>query len=225
MDFWKVYRLVFNKRWLIVSIMLLAAAVIYVGATLQGQKKSYQAEAYLQLLERSLSALPTGTTVGPDPRQTREGNVSAVIMELRRSNDVMFRAANLLRLPEQERAAQVESILEANGTFGQLEGGLATQVDQQVRSGQLSAADRDALLRQQVAMGRSSLVNSIALARDDEGAFAPAGMTQSIPAIVDRIRGNTTYEALSGPLASEAIATLFPWYRCARPARGRPRPA
>ena len=48
MEFWRIYRLVFAKRYLILGTMLVAAAVIFVGTSLQSRKRDYQAEAILQ---------------------------------------------------------------------------------------------------------------------------------------------------------------------------------
>lgn len=211
MDFWKIYRLVYSKRWLIAAIMLLAAAVIYAGALLQGQKKSYQAQAYLQLTERSLPALPGGTTVAPDPHQAVASRVSMVITQLRVGGETVSKAATLVSLPEAERAAEVKQILEENGTFGQIETRVNAGVDDEVQRRVVSSSEAARRKRELVAQFKTEFVNRIARAQDEAGPYAQnGGAPGGLDALVERIRKTVNYEAQSGPLATEDNRDIVP---------------
>lgn len=211
MDFWKIYRLVYSRRWLIVGIMLMAAAVIYVGASLQGQKRSYQASSYLQLAERSLAPLPNGTAVGPDPRNSVERNVSNVVMQLQTpGGEVHFQAAKLMRMPEQERAAEVERILTDNGTFGQMEAQARTMVNALVKEGRLRPEAAAAQVKQFSAANKRAFVDAIARVRDVGGPYAQNGLPDSPDALVERLRDEVKYSKVSGPLQTESNLDIVP---------------
>ncbi len=210
MDFWKIYRLVRSRRWLIVGIMLMAAAVIYVGASLQGQKKSYQAISYLQLAERNLPPLPGGTTVGPDPRNGIERNVSSVVMQLRTPGQIHYKAADLLRLPERERAVEVERILTANGTFGQIETQARAAAKTLVKNGAISPEKENAQADAFIAQRKRAFVDAIARGRDEAGTWGENGVPGLPDALVERIRGTVTYDAIGGPLKNEANPDIVP---------------
>ncbi|MBC8141731.1 MAG: hypothetical protein H7Y38_09865, partial [Armatimonadetes bacterium] len=48
MDFWRIYRLLLAKRWIIAAVVLMTGAVVFAGTALRALNKEYAAEALLQ---------------------------------------------------------------------------------------------------------------------------------------------------------------------------------
>lgn len=205
MEFWRLYRLVYAKRWLIAGIMLIASAVIFVGATLQAQKKHYQAEAYIRPLERVFAE-----TVGATSTQggTPTGRISDLIMLLRTSNDLHTSAANLLRLPEGERVNKVQQILEQNGFFGQQDAVYRGQDTAVAKQYNLSLSVAQQSLQKSIQKYHRYYAEGLAKASDERGAYAPGGIRSSAEETTSLIRQSLMFEPVNGPLANDKDASL-----------------
>jgi capsular exopolysaccharide synthesis family protein len=198
MEFWKLYRVVHAKRWLIAAIMLIASAVIFVGATLQAQKRQYQATAIIQPLERALSENVGATSA----EREGSGRITDLIMLPRTSYDLHVAAAELLRLPEDERANRVRDILEENGFFARRDAPIRDEVLRQAKEQGLSEVAARQQAEKLVAQSRQAYVNSLAKAEDAHGAWAPLGLNRPLEDLARDMKERLRFEPVSGPLAT-----------------------
>lgn len=209
MEFWRIYRLIHSKRWLILAIMLIAATVIFAGVTLRAQRKMFEAEALVEPQDATLldtvsrAAGADGSSGSQSLQQARSNNISDLIVLLRSSNDLYFKAADLMQSTEEERVREVQRILERNGYFASWDDQDEQQAQRLVRLGELTQAQARQQIARAKAETRKRLVDEWAKARDDLGAFAPTGVTQSDLEIAANIRKKMFFESIADPLSTE----------------------
>ncbi len=205
MEFWRIYRLVYAKRWLIAAIMLIASAVIFIGATLQAQKKLYQADAMIKPLERAVSQNVGASGGGRDSGGVRDSGVpiTDLIMLPRTSYDLHREAARLLKLGEDERASKVQRILEENGIFGQRDALVRKEALRVASERGLGEAATEELVRKSITESRKLYAENLAKARDARGAWGAAGLNWPEDDIATDMQGRVKFGPVSGPLATE----------------------
>ena len=213
MEFWRIYRLVFAKRYLILGTMVVAAAVIFVGTSLQSRKRDYQAEAILQPQDNPLpevvqrnadGSVSGGTGSGADTHAT----ISDLIMILRSSNDLYVKTAALLRDDEGIRSVEVQRILDRNGYFAPLDTLIQGQAKVLVEKGELVAGQADKWISKNQEAEREKIVGLLARGRDGSGEFAAAGVKLTEGQIADQIRQNMTFETVQGPLSTDTAPQI-----------------
>lgn len=207
-DFWRIYRLLHTRRYLIIAMMLIAGTVIFLGASLQGQKKEYRSEARLQPQDVSLPVVLNSSNRDPNAAAGQDqqrilSNVSDLIMVLRSSNDLYRRVAGLLRMTEQERSKQVQRILEKNGFFAPSDADIESQAVRLVAAKELTAAQADQWVATNKKMLRERTVATLTQARDELGPFAAGGVKLSDDEIIERIREYMSFDTVNGPLSTE----------------------
>lgn len=202
MEFWRLYRLVYARRWLIAAIMLIAAVVIFAGATLQAQKRIYQAQTYIRPTERALrDAIEAAPVASGAPGG---GRISEFIMMLRNSNDIRLRTAELLSLPEDQRASKVQEILEENGVYSQQDA-LNRKRLTVLTKGKMAKAE----IEKKIAESHKAAADQLARAVDARGPFAPTGLTAaSAGELVEQIRTRLRFEPVPGTLSTEQNPSL-----------------
>lgn len=209
MEFWRLYRLVYAKRWLIAAIMLISASVIFVGATLQAQRKTYQAVAYLQPLERALEETQQGTMRMEISASGSQGGISNLIMLLGNSTDLHMATAELLRLPEAARVRRVQKILEQNKFFAQSDAQIREEFARLSRQKSLTRAAARQMEREQIDKMHAGIADGLARPADEYGTFAPSGMTNlSLEQVAQQIRTRMVFEPVHGPLSTQQNPSL-----------------
>ena len=208
MDFWKIYRLVSAKRWLLLGLVFIAGAVVFGGTTLQSQRKEFVAEAIMQ--PQDVSARQNdGEAGGTAPpslfvlEQERAATVSDLIMLLRSSNDLYVKVARLLRENETDRANDVQRILENNGYFAPIDSDLETQARKLVQTGELTEGGGKDWLTAQKITARARFVSGLTQGRDNQGDFGAGGVPLSDKEIAARIRENMSFDTVAGPLSTD----------------------
>ena len=210
MDFWRIYRLVFAKRWLVAAMILIAGAVIFLGTTLQAQKKEYQSEARLQPQGASLADViaqtnpnPNGASAAANNATDNAANVSDLIMMLRSNNDLYLKTAALLRENEEQRVKDVQQILERNGFFASIDTNIEEQAAKLEADGSLSAATVPKWIKDNRKAARDRQAGLLAKGHDDGGAFAAGGVKLSEGETADRIRQHLVFDTVLGPLSTD----------------------
>ncbi len=201
MEFWRLYRLVYAKRWLILAIMLTAACVIFIGSLLQGHRNWYQATAQIQPNERRFTAAPAETDTHT-AAHSRQDVVSGLITTLRSNSALRFKTAELLSLPEEERSARVAAVLDRNGTFTHQEGLIASAVEKEIEEGRLPVAEGREKIRQDIAALHKNYADALSQARDDKGSLWMEGIRDK-EKLNKLLRDNLTFEPVEGPLSTE----------------------
>lgn len=205
MDFWRIYRLVHAKRWLVIGLVAIAGAVILLGTLVQNQRKAFVAEAIMQPQDANtgLGQPDAGGTPTLVLDQQRAGTVSDLIMLLRSSNDLYVKVARLLRENETDRANDVQRILENNGYFAPGDADLEAQARKLVQSGELAEKDAARWLTSQKIAARTRLVSTLAQGRDSQGDFAGGGLPLTDNEIAFGIRENMAFDTVAGPLSTD----------------------
>lgn len=203
-NFWRYYRLVLSQRWWLMALAAVAGAVILVGATLRSQKQLQEAVALIEPQTEELRNLMSDQErkENNDRRTDDIDRVSDLIMLLRSSNDLYLRAARLLRMNEDERAREVERILDQNGYFAPAFAMVESQAKQRVAEGDLLPSEAAKWKKDSKKRIKQQQVDSFARARDARGAFASGGMTQPEDEIVAQIRKHMAFDTVSGPLST-----------------------
>ncbi|MDX1931304.1 MAG: polysaccharide biosynthesis tyrosine autokinase [Capsulimonadales bacterium] len=207
MEFWRIFRLVWGKRWLIAGIMAISAVVILVGATIKGQQRSYEAVAIISPLDTGQTPVANvgETGVAPPPRVQEDisARISELVMQLRSSNDLYLRTAELLRQPRPERTESVQRILDKNGYFAQTDSEADSLVKRAVALKEIRAAEAPAIRERRKRESRERIVASLVEARDSLGSFKEGGIELSPTAITDVIREKMSFDVVAGPLDTE----------------------
>ena len=206
MDFWRIYRLVSAKRWLIIGLVLIAGAVVWAGTTLQSERKAFVAEAVMQPQDTAGLGAFDAANGAPSSfvlNQERAANVSDLIMLLRSSNDLYVKVARLLRETEADRANDVQRILESNGYFAPIDSDLEAQARKLKEAGELNTADTKKWLTAQKITARARFVANLTQGRDGQGDFAAGGVPLSDNQIAARIRENMAFDTVAGPLSTD----------------------
>jgi capsular exopolysaccharide synthesis family protein len=215
MEFWRIYRLIYAKRWLIAAMTLIAAAVILLGTTLASRTRQFQAEARMQPQELNLTAVVdsaagngNGGNSGANPRADTMANISDLIMMLRSSNDLYLKTAELLQASEDVRAVQVQRILERNGYFAAYDDEIESMARQLEDKKELPSSQAAAWIKERKEDGRRRIVGQLAKGRDDSGPFAAAGVKLSDAQIMERIRKHMAFDTVAGPLSTDATPQI-----------------
>ena len=212
MEFWRIYRLVHARRFLILATMLIAGGVIFLGTSLQSQKRDYQSEAILQPQDNPLPELIARNADGSAGSSTGAGdshaNISDLIMTLRSSNDLYVKTAALLREDEGLRGVEVQQILERNGYFAPLDTSIESQAAHLLEKGDLTRATLGGWVARNERAARERTVDQLAKGRDASGEFAASGVPLSEAQIADQIRKNMAFETVQGPLSTDTTPQI-----------------
>jgi capsular exopolysaccharide synthesis family protein len=211
MEFWRLYRLVYSKRWLIAAIMLIASFVIFIGATLQAQRKVYRAVATVRPQENNLPNIiaSANAQANGNPQQPvniqRMESISNLIMLMKTSGLLHQKAAELLHMTEADRAKEVERIYNSNGLFSQYDAELERQAEAAVRAGAASRSDAARSVRSEKDKLRKAIVDRLARVRDEDGPFAAEGVRKPLDRIIADIQDpkRISFETIAGPLDRE----------------------
>jgi tyrosine-protein kinase Etk/Wzc len=228
MEFWRIYRLLLAKRWLIGAVALVAFVVILCGTAFQAQNRQYRAEAILQPQDLSslqqvlaqTGAAPVASADGGDGLATQSSNeaaggvvdrtasISDLIMLLRSSNDLYLRAAALLQENETDRQRDVERILDRNGFFAPVDSDIAAEGRARIASGDLLPSQLDRWVAQSTKAAREKTVATLARGRDAQGDFAHDGVRLGADEIADRIRDHLSFDTVEGPLSTDTTPQI-----------------
>ena len=209
MEFWRLYRLIYAKRWLITAIVLIAATVIFIGATLQAQKKMFRADAMIRAQERTGGdAVGVSTAGGAAAEGQLAERISGLIMLLRTSNDVHQIAATLLKLPEKDRTVRIQDILEDNGYFAQGDAVIRNRMERAVEEGRMTEAEARQQTKRQTQELHRQTAERLARARDGRGAFAEEGIRAPYSEVARDIRERVTFDPVAGPLSTKKDRAL-----------------
>ena len=209
MDFWRIYRLILAKRWIITAIVLLTGLVVFAGTALRALNKEYSAEALLQPQDPSAAnaeILANGGAVASNnqnPSEQRLTNISELLILLRSSNDLTNRATALLKLSEVERRKEVFRILRKNGYFAQIDADVTSQAEQAIKSGDLLPTKQTQWVQEQKKKAQDTLTDSLAKANDDAGTFAAGGIAGLDSDISKRLRKIVSFESVEGPFSTD----------------------
>lgn len=206
MEFWRIYRLVFARRWLLLAMMAVAAAVVFVGTTLKAGQKQFTAEALLQPQDTAPSVFagaPPGGDTASAAAADRVNRISDLIMLLRSSNDLYVQAAGLLRRTEAERATEVQRILTRNGYFASIDKEIEAQAKEAVGRDAVTEDAAPKLIKENKARSRQIVVDALAKVHDELGGFAQVGIGLPEGDIVQTIRENMTFETVAGPMSND----------------------
>lgn len=185
MDFWRIWRLVVRRIYLIVGLALVATLLVLGGVFYQNQRAGATANGWLTLQQ---APSPTAGNSQETVVQDTTKRISELVTQLRNNNDIYLEAANLLRLDESKRQKEVMSILERNNYFAPLDTQISEKIDQLIRDGELMPSERDAQLAKNRDAVRQSQVALLAAPQDRQGGFAPEGVKREVGDIIDRLR-------------------------------------
>ena len=188
MDFWRIWRLITRRIYLMVGLALVAAVLVVLGIFIQNQKAGVTADARLTLQQTMPSV---ATTPNGDPAVVQNDlskRISELATQLANNNNIFLQAAELLRKDEESRKKEVYNILERNQYFAPYDTQIEEQVDQQVRSGEKKPAEQQALVVEQKQAFRLAEVARLAAPRDRLGAFAQDGLKLEPGEIADNLR-------------------------------------
>jgi capsular exopolysaccharide synthesis family protein len=189
MKFWHIYRLLYARRWLLLLLMLTAAALIFLATLFQASRSETFTEAKLGLQQEA----PTT----PNAIQDRNSAIDDLVGKMSSNAAVIAEAARLLKLPEDKRSLEVKRILEQNGQFATWDMEAPALVAQRIASGDIAPAQREIEIGKLRRETRLSNMNLLAKAADKGGAFAAAGLTDAPSDIQKRIREELKVEAIS----------------------------
>ena len=189
MDFWRIWRLINRRIYLVIGLALIAAVLVVIGIFIQNQRAGVIADARLNL-QQAMPSVATNangetTAVASDSSSKR---ISELATQLANNNNTFLNTANLLRMNEEERKKEVYAILDRNQYFAPYDSQIEDKVDQRVREGELAPAERQAQLEQQKRDFRLAEVARLAAPRDRLGAFAQDGLKLEPREIADNLR-------------------------------------
>ncbi|WP_309714953.1 polysaccharide biosynthesis tyrosine autokinase [Armatimonas sp.] len=189
MDFWRIWRLINRRIYLVIGLALIAAVLVVIGIFIQNQRAGVIADARLNLQQAMPSVATNGngesTAVSSDSSSKR---ISELATQLANNNNTFLNTANLLRMNEEARKKEVYAILDRNQYFAPYDSQIEDKVDQLVREGELPPAQRQAQLEQQKRDFRLAEVARLAAPRDRLGAFAQDGLKLEASEIADNLR-------------------------------------
>lgn len=200
MDFWRIWRLINRRIYLILSLALVAALLVLVGVFIQNLRAGVAADARLTLQQ---APAPPAAASGIPAEASTTLRISELVTQLRNNNDIYLEAADLLRMDEEKRKKEVLSILERNNYFAPFDTKLQEELDQLIARGELSATERDAQLARNRDSIRQTQVALLAAPRDRQGSFAPEGVQRDPVEIADLLREKVDIIPVASLLTTE----------------------
>jgi capsular exopolysaccharide synthesis family protein len=205
MEFWRIYRLLRARKWLIFGIFLIAILLIGAGLFWRAQRKVWVAEAVIAPKDLGASQLLVQAS-GINPANPAE-SASLIAVELasrlRGGDAIHQKAAELLTKNEADRKRVAEEILEQNGNFAELDQSVERYITDRRKSGELTEADA---IRTRAAMGQSGrarLIDTYASGRDKSGSFGTDALKESQAVILENIREKMEFSPVPSPLSTE----------------------
>jgi len=182
MDFWRIWRLVVRRIYLIVGLALVATLLVLGGVFYQNQRAGVTANGWL-----TLQQAPSPTAAGSPEALAQDSTkrISELVTQLRNNNDIYLEAANFLRMPEETRKKEVLSVLERNNYFAPLDTQITEKLDQLIAAGELMPSERAAQLAKNRDAVRQNQVALLAAPQDRQGSFAPEGVKREVEEIVN----------------------------------------
>lgn len=199
MDFWRIWRLILRRIYLVLSLAFVTASLVLVGFFVQNLRAGVAADARLTLQQAknlstdSNSSSDTGTSA----------RISELVTQLRNNNNIYLEAAELLRLDEAKRKKEVLAILERNNFFAPLDTKVQDEVDQLIATGEIPPQERAAQIAQNQDAIRQAQAALLAAPRDRQGTFEPEGVKTDPAEIADVLRQQVDVIPVASLLTTE----------------------
>ena len=189
MDFWRIWRLINRRIYLVIGLALVAAVLVVIGIFIQNQRAGVVADARLTL-QQAPPSVAMNANGEPSAAQADSSSkrISELATQLANNNNIFLQTADLLRRDEEARKKEVLSILERNQYFAPYDTQIEEKVDQMVRDGEVNPAARQAQLEEQKRQFRLAEVARLAAPRDRLGAWMQDGVKLEANEIADNLR-------------------------------------
>ncbi|MBB6049513.1 polysaccharide biosynthesis tyrosine autokinase [Armatimonas rosea] len=188
MDFWRIWRLINRRIYLVIGLALVAAVLVVIGIFIQNQRAGVVADARLTLQQAGPSVAMGNNGETTMVQTDTSKRISELATQLSGNNNIYTQAAELLRKDEESRKKEVYSILERNQYFAPYDAQIADKVSQLVSDGELPENQRDATIAAQRRKFRQDEVARLAAPRDRHGAYFPEGVKKEAGELADIYR-------------------------------------
>lgn len=205
MDFWRIWRLINRRIYLVIGLALVAAVLVVIGIFIQNQMAGVTADARLTVQQAPssmvMSSSENPTLIQADPSK----RISELTTQLKGNNNIFVQAAELLRKDEEGRKREVNSILERNQYFAPYDTKIADTVDQQVQEGIIPPASKQAEYEKRRRDFRLTEVARLAAPRDSLGTFAQDGVKQDASVIANIYREQVDAKPVVSLMDTESV--------------------